>query len=766
MSLTAKAYIAAMVVLGTLATVTGFVGWEPHNLLRFAIYFALALPASCLKVRLPGVTGTMSVLFVLLLAVIAEQGLPEALMIGICCTLVQSFWHAKARPRPVQLVFTASNIAFAIWATNATYHVLVGLYPSMQVPFRLSIATAVFFMANTLPVAGVIALTEKKSLVQVWNRCYLWTFSYYLAGAAVVGLFSPASNIVDWQVSLVILPLVYVMYRSYKLYLGQLEAERNRVDEAQKHSDEVGALHARSMEALASAMTANATLDAVIQASPLAVMTVDRQGQVTTWNSMAERTLGWSPEETIGRPLPFTDAMTGEIIESIIDETLRGRLVAGFEMKQLRRDGTPFEATVWTAPLRDSSAGISGILIMIADVSDRKRLEEQLRLSQKMEAVGRLAGGIAHDFNNMLTVINGYSAMLVDGLRGYPYGVSQASEILSAGTRAGELISQLLAFSRRQMIRPKPIEVVQLIRDVERMLRRIVGEHIEVKTNLAPDSGWIRADVNQMEAVMLNLATNAQDAMPVGGVLSVESGPVEIAEGQSPGLLSLAPGSYVRISVRDTGHGMDEETQQHIFEPFFTTKETGKGTGLGLSTVYGTVEQNGGRIFVESAPGRGTKFSIFLPRFEGAGSGELSAASSTALQSGHETILLVEDESSVRHMLREALTKAGYTVWEAANGAEAIAQWAARINEIDLVVTDIVMPKMNGLRLAEELRSRRAGTKVVFMSGHSLELINSQGAPDPAPDLLQKPFVPQVLVRKAREILDQAPNPVRIRKER
>ena len=234
--------------------------------------------------------------------------------------------------------------------------------------------------------------------------------------------------------SLVILPLVYVMYRSYKLYLGQLEAERTRVQEAHKHSEEVGALHARTMEALASAMSANATLDAVIQASPLAVMTMDREGRVTSWNSMAERILGWSPEETIGRPLPFTDAMTGEIIESIVDETLRGRLVAGFEMKQLRRDGTPFEATVWTAPLRDSSQGISGILIMIADVSDRKRLEEQLRLSQKMEAVGRLAGGIAHDFNNMLTVINGYSAMLVENLRGNPYAVSQAGEILSAGT--------------------------------------------------------------------------------------------------------------------------------------------------------------------------------------------------------------------------------------------------------------------------------------------------------------------------------------------
>ena len=206
---------------------------------------------------------------------------------------------------------------------------------------------------------------------------------------------------------------------------------------------------------------------------------------------------------------------------------------------------------------------------------------------------------------------------------------------------------------------------------------------------------------------------------------------------------------------------MDEETQQHIFEPFFTTKETGKGTGLGLSTVYGTIEQNRGRILVESAPGKGTTFSIYLPRFEAATAADASPASVTVMHEGHGTILLVEDENSVRQMLREALHKAGYAVWEAANGAEAIAQWGARINEVDLVVTDIVMPKMNGLRLAEELRSRRPETKVVFMSGHSLELINSQGVPDPAPDLLQKPFLPQVLVRKVRQILDQMPNRAR-----
>jgi signal transduction histidine kinase/CheY-like chemotaxis protein len=429
-------------------------------------------------------------------------------------------------------------------------------------------------------------------------------------------------------------------------------------------------------------------------------------------------------------------------------------------MKQWRRDGSPFEAAIWTAPLRETSNEISGILITIADVSDRTRLEEQLRLSQKMEAVGRLAGGIAHDFNNLLTVINGYSSMLIENLKGNPYAISQAGDILNAGTRAGELVSQLLAFSRRQMIKPRPIEINQLIHNVERMLRRIIGEHIELRTDLQGNSGWIHADPNQMEAVLLNLATNAQDAMTQGGVLEIKTAPINVDSDHDEARLKLPAGSYVRLTVRDTGHGMNDETQQHIFEPFFTTKQPGKGTGLGLSSVYGAVEQSGGRIFVSSRVDQGTTFSIYLPRLEAVGGASAAPAKVVELCSpGCETILLVEDEPSVRRMLREALRNAGYKVWEAENGADAIGQWGSRVDELDLVVTDIVMPVMNGLRLVEELRCRRADLKVVFMSGHSLDMINNQGGHDPAPDLLLKPFMPQVLVQKARELLDQPGTP-------
>jgi CheY-like chemotaxis protein len=298
------------------------------------------------------------------------------------------------------------------------------------------------------------------------------------------------------------------------------------------------------------------------------------------------------------------------------------------------------------------------------------------------------------------------------------------------------------------------------VQDVERMLQRVLGEHIEFRTVRDPDAGWIEADRNQMEGILLNLATNARDAMLSGGVLSIETARIEVAAHRQPPEPDLAAGSYVRLTVRDTGLGMDGETQQHLFEPFFTTKQKGKGTGLGLSSVYAGVEQNRGRIFVASTLGKGTTFSVYIPRLERMNVVEPRRATSDNSYQGTETILLVEDESAVRRMLREALTRAGYRVREAGDGAEAIQQWGGNIEQIDLVVTDIVMPVMNGLKLAEELKTRRPSLKVIFMSGHAEEVIHSQSGSDLAPDILQKPFVPETLVRKVREVLNQSSNPV------
>jgi two-component system, cell cycle sensor histidine kinase and response regulator CckA len=760
LSLITRLYIGIVIALGTIALGHGLFLWDPGDVLRFLCYLVLAVPASCLKVTLPGITGTMSVLFIFVLAAIVELGLPKTLLLGTLCVAVQYFWHARLKPRPIQFLFSVANVALAITATQYAYSSI----PSLAVPFRLAIAASVYFLTNTVPIAIVVALTENKSFRKVWSTYYCWYFPYYLVGAAIVSLLSLPNRRLDWRAGILILPVVYVIYRSYRLYLDQLQTERTRAEEARKHANEIAELHVQSTEALASAIRANAKLDAVIRASPLAIIGLNREGNVTSWNQMAEQMFGWSQEEVVGRFLPTVTGPSEEIIYSILSQTLRGESIAGTELKQWRKDGSPFEATVWTAPLRDKNASdaaviniddnaISGILVTVADVSGHKRLEEQLRLSQKMEAVGRLAGGIAHDFNNILTVINGYSSLLIDTARTEPNVVRQAEHILGAGNRASDLVSQLLSFSRRQMIKPKAFEVNGFVHDVERMLQRIIGEHIEFRTELDPDTGWIHADLNQMEGVLLNLATNARDAMPDGGVLTIETRRAEINADAAH--QDLAAGSYACLIIKDTGHGMDSVTLQRLFEPFFTTKAQGKGTGLGLSSVYGGVEQNGGRIFVSSELEKGTQFSIYLPLVEPPESQELRPLALHGQEQGSGTILLVEDENTVRTMLHHVLAKAGYRVWDAANGAEAIMHWGGRIEEIDLVITDIVMPVMNGLRLAEELRNRRPGLKIVYMSGHSEDVINRQTGLDPAPDLLQKPFLPDALLRKVIEVLSE-----------
>jgi PAS domain S-box-containing protein len=748
----AKLYIGFVLAVGVAALWRGAVVWNSWDLPRFSCYLVLAVMGSGLKVNLPGITGTMSVLFIFLLAAISELNLQQALVIGLVCILVQCYWHAKVAPKTIQVLFSLANIAFALSATDYLYH--LPLIAGLPVPFHLASAATTFFLTNTFPVAAVIALTEGKELRIVWRDCYLWCFPYYLVGAAMVGALSFANRLFDWQAGILIVPVVYVIYRSYRLYLNQLQIERGNAEKERIHAGEVAQLHADALAALSVATNARMRLETVIEASPLGILTLDRERIVTSWNNAAERIFGWRAEEIMGRPLPFAGVEAAEITRTIVDRTFGGESVAGSEIKQLRRDGSPFEAELWTASLRDTQNSISEILISVADISDKTRLEDQLRTSQKMEAVGRLAGGIAHDFNNLLTVINGYSSMLLSSAKGNSYVISHAQEILGAGNQAAELVSQLLAFSRRQMIKPKPIDINQFVQDIERMLRRVIGEHIDLLTDIDPLAGWIYADRNQMEGVLLNLATNARDSMPEGGTLTIATAWVEIGPDLSPTGPDLAPGSYVCLAVKDTGNGMDRETQQHIYEPFFTTKQQGKGTGLGMSSVYGSVEQNNGRIFLASELGKGTIFSIYFPRSERPGFVESKQTINSEHCGGVETILLVEDEASVRRMLREALSAAGYRVWEAGNGAEAIGQWGASLESIDLVVTDIVMPIMNGLRLAEELRNRRSGIKVIFMSGHSDEMIYGQRGPNPSSDLLQKPFVPEVLVRKVREILD------------
>jgi len=499
---------------------------------------------------------------------------------------------------------------------------------------------------------------------------------------------------------------------------------------------------------------ANERHQAVIQASPFAIISLDTLGKVKSWNPAAERVFGWTAAEVLNQVPPFFDDKQAEEFWDKVRRTAGGELISGLERRRRRKDGGVVDVAIWTAPLRDASGCTSAIIMAIADISERRKLEEQLRHSQKMEAVGRLAGGVAHDFNNLLTVINGYGHMMVEALRPGERLHSHAEQIVKAGNQAAALTTQLLAFSRRQMIQPKPVDMNLVITNLEKMLRRVMGEDIALYTLLSPDLAQIKADANQMEQVLINLAANARDAMPRGGALTIATKNIRLNEGLRCEGSELPPGSYVEMAVSDTGEGMDADTRSHLFEPFFTTKERGKGTGLGLSSVYGSVRQNGGGIVVWSERGSGATFRIYLPQLREPAASEKPEAPLHSDGRGTETILLVEDEVPLRRMLQESLARAGYHVLEANDGTEAIRKFEKQAASIDLLLTDIVMPLVNGRQLAQRMTSAGPQMRVIYMTGYADDVIAYHGILDESTALVQKPFSPDALLLKVREVLD------------
>jgi PAS domain S-box-containing protein len=495
-------------------------------------------------------------------------------------------------------------------------------------------------------------------------------------------------------------------------------------------------------------------LKAVADATPDAVFVKDAEGRYQLVNPAAARFVGRAVADMLGRDdSELFNAADAQLLKERDRRVMRtGMMETEEEVLTLAGVTRTFLAT--KAPYRDGNGKIAGTIGISRDVTEQRRLEEQYRQSQKMDAIGNLAGGIAHDFNNLLTIINGYSYLLLQSAPADGLMRERLEEIKKAGERSAALTRQLLAFSRRQLLMPVVLDLNEVVRDTEKMLRRVIGEDIELVTSLHPQLERIKADPGQLEQVLLNLAVNARDAMPQGGKLHIETSNVVLDEGYAKRHPRVRPGMYVVLKVRDTGVGMTEEVKRHIFEPFFTTKEPGKGTGLGLSVVHGIVEQSEGHFEVESAPGAGACFSIFLPRSEPSGQSLRLSAPTLPAPRGGETILLVEDESTVRQLSVAVLKECGYTVLEAGSGDEALTLRERHAGPIHLLVTDVVMPGMSGRVLAEKLCAELPELKVLYISGYTDDAVVRYGVAHELVAFLRKPYTPISFAHKIREVLD------------
>jgi two-component system, cell cycle sensor histidine kinase and response regulator CckA len=520
------------------------------------------------------------------------------------------------------------------------------------------------------------------------------------------------------------------------------------------------ALAIRNAKLYAEAREARDFLRSIAVHSPAGIVTTDVRGRVTYWSPRAQELLGYRPEEVLGRPVAELQRGGLESARALMRRLRAEDRIREHETEILSRDGRWMECRFSLALLRDSAGTTIGTLAILEDTSERKRLEAQLRQAQKMEAVGRLAGGIAHDFNNLLAVIMGHSDLIRAVLRKGDRLAHDVEQIRRASERAATLTRQLLAFSRRQFLQPQVIDVNTLVGNLATMLRRLIGEDIHLELRLDADAGRVSADPGQLEQVIMNLAVNARDAMPQGGRLTLETAPASLDQAFVAAHPGATAGAHVRLSIHDTGCGMGPDVLAHLFEPFFTTKEPGRGTGLGLSTVYGIVKQHRGYVDVVSEVGRGSSFGVYLPRVEARPTPERPLPRERLKPGSRETVLFVEDEVALRDLMQRVLGKGGYTVLAAGDGLEALALAEAHPGRVDIMVTDVIMPRMSGPELAARLRARDPAIQVLYVSGYTADQLRAQTDLGADATLLAKPFTSDGLLRKVREVLDRPRQPI------
>jgi PAS domain S-box-containing protein len=542
-------------------------------------------------------------------------------------------------------------------------------------------------------------------------------------------------------------------------YLSKANVSVETLERAVRHAFAIHVQERHRRQAEEALRASELRFRALVENSSDGLLLIDREGRVTYTTPSSERHLGWKPEQMIGRSVfDFLDPEDRETVGVRMAEALRqpGRVVTA-EGRIRHADGS-WRIMEGLAVNRLTDRSVRAIVLNVRDLTERRKLEEQLRQSQKMEAVGQLAGGIAHDFNNLLTAILGYCRLILDDMPLDNPLRTDLEEIRLAGERAAALTRQLLAFSRRQMLQPQIVDINAIVHDLEKLLRRLITADVELVTALAPALPPVRVDPASIEQVLMNLVVNARDAMPSGGRLLIETASVDLDDAYAAGHAGVAAGPYVVLAVSDTGNGMDEVTRARIFEPFFTTKEQGRGTGLGLATVYGLVKQSGGHIWVYSEPGHGTVFKIYLPQAEVTKTTRpVDRDQARERATGWETVLLVEDENAVRALAREVLRRHGYVVLEARHGVDALRLAERHPDDIHLMITDVVMPHMGGRELAERLTAVRPRMKVLFMSGYTDQAVMHRHL-IPGSAFLQKPFTPESFARKVRNVLDTEPS--------
>ena len=511
--------------------------------------------------------------------------------------------------------------------------------------------------------------------------------------------------------------------------------DRSRAEEALRHSE--------------------AEYRGLVEHSPLGIYRATPEGRFLTVNPALIKMLGYERAEELANIDISQDVYALPEDRSKLLAQFGQRDEAWMETQWKRKDGRLVTVRLISRVVRGPAGHMDYFEGLVEDVTEQRSLESQYRQAQKMDSIGRLAGGVAHDFNNILTAIVGYSDLLLEELSPDDPKRPEVVEIKAAGMRAAALTRQLLAFSRKQVIETRVLDLNEIVQTLDNMLRRLIGEDVTLELSLAPALGAVRADPGQIEQVILNFAVNARDAMPKGGRLTIETANVELDEAYAREHAGASPGQYALLAVSDTGTGMDAETSSHIFEPFFTTKELGQGTGLGLATVYGIVKQSGGYVGVYSEPGRGATFKVYLPRVAELAEAKSPVASTKLEAGGSETVLIAEDDQSVREIVATVLAQQGYRVLQAPEGRTALEMARAQPGEIHLLVTDLVMPGMTGRELAEALIAARPGVRVLYMSGYTDDAVVRHGVLTAGVPFLQKPFTARALASKVREVLNR-----------